>query len=202
MTVSDSAERPILNLIGEKVALGPLRRDLVPLYQRWINDFEVTRMLGTGHTPTTHEAECEWFDRSGSYGSVQFTVYEREREHEAWDESLRPIGTTAWIGLDRGSRTAELGIMIGAKDAWNRGYGTEVVRLMLEYGFTVLGLHSAFLRHVGFNERAHRAYVKAGFRVIGRRRESVWWAGKAYDMVYMDCLASEFQGNALAHLRE
>ena len=36
-----SSEAPILNLRGEKVALGPLRRDLVPTYLRWINDFEV-----------------------------------------------------------------------------------------------------------------------------------------------------------------
>jgi RimJ/RimL family protein N-acetyltransferase len=73
---------------------------------------------------------------------------------------------------------------------------------MLEYGFTVLSLHSAFLRHFAYNARGHRAYLRAGFREIGRRRECAFWAGKPYDLVYMDCLASEFEGSALKHLRE
>ena len=194
MENKEPGSEPILNLIGEKVALGPIRRDLVPLYQRWINDLEVTRTLSSGHRPTTFEAESEWFEHSASSGRPQFTIYERA--------TLRPIGNTGWLDLDSGNRTAELGIMIGEKDCWNRGYGTEAVRLMLEYGFTVLSLHSAFLRHVAYNGRGHRAYEKAGFRVIGRRRESVFWAGRAHDMVCMDCLASEFQGEALSHLRE
>ena len=194
MESREGSVQPVLNLIGERVALGPIRRDLLPLYQRWINDLEVTRTLGAGHVPMTFEAEQAWFERAAKGDEVAFTVYERA--------TLRPIGNTGWHKPDPVHRTAELGIMIGEKDCWNKGFGTETVRLMLEYGFTVLGLHSAYLRHVAYNERGHRAYLKAGFREMGRRRESVYWAGKYHDMVHMDCLASEFQGEALRHLRE
>jgi hypothetical protein len=54
---SENAERPILNLEGDLVALGPLRRDLLPLYQRWINDLGTMRTLGLAPLPITSEKE-------------------------------------------------------------------------------------------------------------------------------------------------
>jgi RimJ/RimL family protein N-acetyltransferase len=71
---------------------------------------------------------------------------------------------------------------------------------MLEYGFAILGLHNIMLRAYSYNERGLRAYARAGFRLMGRRREAHRLGGRAYDVVYMDCLASEFQGRALRHL--
>src|SRR5512142_1412973 len=56
---------PVLNVVGEKVALGPLRRDLLPLLQRWINDFEVTRTLAARLVPTTLEQEEAWYEGAG-----------------------------------------------------------------------------------------------------------------------------------------
>jgi RimJ/RimL family protein N-acetyltransferase len=71
---------------------------------------------------------------------------------------------------------------------------------MLEYGFTVLGLHNIILKVLSFNERGIRAYQTAGFREIGRRRQARWIGGRPADLVYMDCLSSEFEGRHLRHL--
>jgi RimJ/RimL family protein N-acetyltransferase len=90
--------------------------------------------------------------------------------------------------------------LVGEKDCWNKGYGTETTTLMLDYGFTALGLHNIMLRVFSYNERARRAYLRAGFKEIGRRREARRLAGRAYDVVYMDCLATEFEGSTLKHL--
>lgn len=185
-------EQPIINILGEKVALGPLRRDLLPLYQRWINDFEVTRTLAVGLFPMTFEQEAAWYDRPKRDRDAVFTIYERD--------SLRPIGNAGLHQIDRGHRTAEFGIMIGEKDCWDKGYGTEVARLMLEYGFVALSLHNIMLRAYSFNQRGIRAYEKAGFKPIGRRREARRFGGKPYDESLMDCLATEFQGTALPKL--
>jgi RimJ/RimL family protein N-acetyltransferase len=88
-----SDDQPILNVVGQKVALGPLRRDLLPLYQRWINDFEVTRTLLIGPRSITAEAEAAWFDQAASNAQeVTFTIYERA--------SLRPIGNTGLHQID------------------------------------------------------------------------------------------------------
>ena len=179
-------EPVLLNIVGEKVALGPLRRDLLPQYLRWMNDFEVTRTLGVGSRPLTMEAEAGWYETASVSGTqVYFTLYER---HPA----LRPIGTTSLMEIDYAQRRATFGLLIGEKEAWGQGYGTETTRLMLGYGFSHLGLHNVMLTVFSPNERGLRAYANAGFREIGRRREAFRIDGQVCDEVFMDCLATEF----------
>ena len=92
------------------------------------------------------------------------------------------------------------GISIADPAARGKGYGTEATRLMLDYAFTALGLHNVTLGAVAANPGAIRAYEKAGFREIGRRRQS-WRIGAArYDEVLMDCLATEFVSPVLRHV--
>jgi diamine N-acetyltransferase len=184
---------PILNILGDKVALGPHHRDLLPLYQKWVNDFEVTRTLDIGLKPITLEFEENWYNRATtSERDATFVIYERA--------TLRPIGSTGLHQIDQFDRTAEFGILIGEKDSWGKGYGTETARLMLEYGFTGLGLHNIMLRAYSYNDRGIRAYQRAGFREFGRRRQAQRLGGQAYDVVFMECLATEFQGAVLSKL--
>ncbi len=191
--VQPDERQPIINIAGEKVALGPLRRDLIPPYLRWINDFEVVRFLGAAARPTSLEAEEDWYSRvSKSENQSHFTIYAKQQ--------LRPIGTTGLGHIYHANRNAEFGIMIGDKESWGQGYGTEVTRLMLEYGFTCLGLHNIHLWVNAANERGIRAYQRAGFRMAGRLRQHLRLGGQAYDDILMDCLATEFQGGALSHL--
>jgi diamine N-acetyltransferase len=186
---------PILNIIGEKVALGPLRRDLMPLYQKWFNDFGVTRTMTHGCRPMTWEAEEAWYERAcRSEDPIYFVVYERV--------TMRPIGGVNLHRIDPRHRVAELGIYIGEKECWGKGYGTEATALILDYGFNGLGLHNIMLRVFSHNPRAIRAYEKAGFRVIGRRREAHRQGSEVHDDIYMDCLATEFQSLALRRLPE
>jgi len=64
---------------------------------------------------------------------------------------------------------------------------------VLDYAFNALGLHNVMLETFSYNERAIRAYTRAGFREMGRRRESARVGGRAYDDVYMDCLSTDFR---------
>ena len=182
-----SSEQPVLNVVGELVALGPLRADLLPLYGRWINDFGTLRMLGIPPLPVTAEKEREWYEGRAkeSENHVMFTSYERE--------TGRPIGNTALHDLDHRNGSASFGIMIGEPDCRGRGYGTETTSLMLDYAFTALGLRNVMLTVFAFNPGGLRAYEKAGFKKIGRRRECRVVGGKVHDEIYMDCLVSEFE---------
>jgi RimJ/RimL family protein N-acetyltransferase len=63
---------------------------------------------------------------------------------------------------------------------------------VLDYAFSVLGLHNVMLSMAGYNERALRTYRRVGFREIGRRREICSIGNKFYDAVFMDCLSTEF----------
>ena len=181
-----SDAEPIINITGEKVALGPRRHDLLPTYQRWINDFEVRVNLSGRVGPITLEAQEAWYDGTSKSprDNIPFTIYELE--------TLRPIGTTGLHHVSHFHRTAEFGIMIGEKDCWGRGFGAEVTRLMLGYGFQNLGLHNISLRVFSTNERAQRAYRRAGYTEIGRRRECLRIGSVVCDEILMDCLSTEF----------
>ena len=177
---------PLFNIVGEKVALGPLRKDLVPTYLRWFNDFSTLRTLSAMPVPLTLEQEEKWYERAISRGDtdIAFTIYEKATE--------RPIGNTGLHEIDHRNRTAVFGITIGEPDARGKGYGTEATQLMLGYAFTALGLHNVMLRVFAYNPAGIRAYTKAGFKEFGRRRESQFMGGKFWDVVYMECLASEW----------
>jgi hypothetical protein len=126
------------------VALGPLRRVLLPLYQRWINDLGTGRTLGLSPLPMTSEKEQDWYDRqSKTEDDAPFTIYEKE--------TLRPIGNTGLHGVDFRNRSATFGILIGEPECRGKGYGTETTRLMLDYAFNALGLHNVMLTVFEFN---------------------------------------------------
>jgi diamine N-acetyltransferase len=187
---NDGAGLPILNVEGELVGLGPLRRDLLPLYQRWINNLGTMRTLDLPPYPITMEKEQNWYDRvSRAEGDAQFTIYERE--------TLRPIGNTGLHELDYRNRTASFGIIVGEPECRGKGYGTETTRLMLDYAFTALGLHNVMLIVFEFNTAGIRAYQKAGFKEFGRRRECRLVGGRMWDEIQMDCLSTEFERPAI-----
>lgn len=179
-------DEPIINIRGEKVCLGPAHRGVISVFAKWDNDFEVTVLAGDPLRPKTMEqieADFNSFSKSDARWAP-FVIYEAA--------TMRLIGATDLRHIDGEHRSAEFGISIGEKDCWGKGYGTETVILMLDYGFSVLGLHNIMLDTYSYNERAIRAYTRAGFREIGRRREAKRIGGQVYDVVYMDCLATEF----------
>ncbi len=190
--VERSMEDPIWNVEGDKVALGPLRRDLLPVYQRWMNDLDVVRSLGTAMTPKTLEAEEKWFEDAAKDDpkDVRFTIYERETK--------RAIGSCGIHAIDFKNRVATYGIAIGEKDCWGKGYGTETTRLVLDYAFTALSLHAIRLHVYSYNERGVRAYQRAGFKIVGRLREARRLGPQVHDDIVMDCLATEFESPFLA----
>jgi RimJ/RimL family protein N-acetyltransferase len=178
---------PVTNITGPTVCLGPAAREHIPLFARWTNDFAVSVLAGDDLRPRSLEAveaDYERASKSDDQRGAWFVIYERA--------TMRPIGEVGLLHISATHRSAELGIYIGEKDCWGKGYGTEAVRLVLDYGFTVLGLHNVMLSTYSYNERAIRAYKRAGFREFGRRRESARLRNRFYDDVYMDCLATEF----------
>lgn len=188
---------PLVTIVGELVALGPWHRGLLPLLWKWENDVALAPLTGDPMLPLTPEAIEADYERYAkaeprARTSARFVVYERA--------TLRPIGSVGIRDIDHLHRTAELGIVLGEPDCWGKGYGTEATRLVLDYAFTALGLHNVVLRVYAYNERAIRAYRKAGFKEIGRRREAHRIGNRVVDEVWMDCLATELGGSRLREL--
>jgi diamine N-acetyltransferase len=177
---------PITNIVGERLSLRPLDRDLIDTYWRWLNDFRMTRTIGQPVPYTWEQVEVEFRELSDNSTATEFTILEQA--------SGCPIGNVAWRDIDWRNGTAEYVLFIGEADCQGKGYGTEVTRMMLNYAFNALGLHDVMLRVYEYNIGGHRAYLKAGFRECGRRRQCKRLGGKLWDVIYMECLAADYIG--------
>jgi len=163
--------------------------NLIPTYLKWRSDPEVLRGTGEASQVPTDEAMQAWYEQATSPGNrdVHFTIYDLD--------DLAPVGTALLVRVNQHAGTAEFGL-IGERR--NQGLGTEATKLVLDWAFTVMGLHNILLVTFSWNLPAIRAYSKAGFRKIGRRRGAVVTYGQRYDQVLMDAVADEFTDSVLA----
>jgi RimJ/RimL family protein N-acetyltransferase len=186
---------PVLILRSRSLGFGPLRGDLTDTYLRWVNDLRVTRTLSVPCTPHTREWEERWLQGAlVSDSDAVFTIYELD--------SMRPIGNVGLHDIDHGSGTAEFGIVIGEIDAWGQGYGTEAARMMVHYGFDVLGLHNIQLEVYAVNAGGIKAYERAGFKRIGVRRGAQKFGRERVDVLFMDITAEEVEPSDLHQLMQ
>jgi diamine N-acetyltransferase len=177
---------------GERAALGPMRRDLAATYVAWLNRVEVKSGL-THLGILDRESEEAWLEEAAKANSqlepsaANFTIYDRS--------DGAPVGTCALMDISHRHRRAKFGILLGERRG--RGLGTDATRLALDWAFNVLSLLNVLLEVYPWNGGAIRAYEKAGFKVIGRRREALLHHGRRWDEIYMDALASEFTASVL-----
>lgn len=168
-------------LVGKRIYLSPMNVEDAETYVKWLNDLSVTDGVGSSYRITSIESEKEWIiNNSNQY---QFAIVSLE------DDKL--IGNCGIQGIDQIRQCAEVGLFIGDEENRNKGYGEEVLNLLLDYSFNYLNLNNIMLKVFSFNERAINCYKKVGFKEIGRRRQSYYIKGSFCDEVYMDMLKEE-----------
>lgn len=171
--------------IGDKVYLRPVELEDAAALQRWFNDPEVTQYVASVR-PMTALAEREWIEGLGKRADeVCLMIVARDGD--------LPVGTVGLHRVGGPNRSASLGIAIGEKGHWNRGLGTEAMRLMSAYGFDTLNLHRIELHVYAGNTRARHVYERVGFRLEGIRREARFWSGAWEDVYLMALLEHEFR---------
>ena len=184
---------PEFVVVGEKVALGPLRRDLAAVYARWVNQLEVRRgldVLGVV-TPETEEKRADDNIKAGAERepkAVEFTIYDRS--------DGAPIGTVGLFAITHAHGAASLGIALGERRG--QGFGTEATRLALDYAFHILHLRNVMLETLAWNAGGLKAYERAGFRRIGVRRGARISKGRVTDLVLMDAVPEDFGPSVLS----
>jgi RimJ/RimL family protein N-acetyltransferase len=155
----------------------------------WINDPEVTAfMAGQLRYPFSRESEEEWLR-----GAVTRT---RPPEIGLAIETLaegRHIGSVGLHQVSAETRKAGFGIMIGDKECWNRGYGTDATLIILRFAFDEMNLNRVWLEVHDDNARAIACYRKCGFVEEGRLRQHRFKGGAYHDTIVMGVLASEFE---------
>ena len=183
---------PDFIVVGERVALGPLRRDLAADYARWMNDPEVRSGLNQMGVATA-ESQERWVEENLERGAksepeaVEFTVYDRA--------DGAPVGTAGLLGILHAHGNAEFAIYLGERRG--QGLGTEATRLVLDYAFNVLQLRNVLLETLEWNAAGLAAYERAGFRRIGVRRGARISRGQPADIVLMDAVPQDFGASVL-----
>jgi len=183
---------PDFIVVGQKVALGPLRRDLAADYARWANQLEVRRGLDYLGISTPQSQE-KWVEDNIERGAqrepagVEFTIYDRA--------DSAPVGTAGLFQINHAHGRAEFGIAIGERRG--RGLGTEATRLVLDFAFHVLQLRNVLLETLEWNVGGQKAYERAGFRRIGVRRGAVISRQRPTDVVLMDAVPQDFGASVL-----
>jgi RimJ/RimL family protein N-acetyltransferase len=185
-------DEPDLIVVGEKVALGPLRGDLAADYARWMNDREVRRGLNQLGIATPQSQE-KWVEENLERGAkdepeaVEFTVYDRS--------DSAPVGTAGLFGILHAHGSAEFAIFLGERRG--QGLGTEATRLVLDFAFHVLQLRNVLLETLEWNLAGLTAYERAGFRRIGVRRGARISNGRPTNVVLMDAVPEDFGASVL-----
>ncbi len=171
-------------LKGPRLTLRAITPDDLPRYVAWLNDVEVTRHL-TIYLPMNLDDEEEWYQRQRKDPTTLNLAIETETgEH---------IGSVGLMKIDHRTQSAELGIVIGAKEHWGKGYGREAITVLLEYGFHTLNLNRITLRVDADHPAAIRCYQNCGFVMEGEMRQAVFRDGQFINQYRMSILREEYQ---------
>src|SRR5256884_4059261 len=178
-------------IIGSQIYLRPLEReDLTDRYLSWLNDPEVNRYLESGLFPST-KADLEQFYQqvAGSQSQVILAIADKGDDRHIGNVKLGPIN---WV-----HRKATFGILVGDKEFWRKGIGTEATILTVEYAFFRLNLRKIDLGVYSEHQAAVRSYEKVGFNVEGQLREHVFHEGQYKNCLLMGLLRSEYKRSNL-----
>ncbi len=175
---------------GELVRLSAFdHEELGRAYAAWNRDSELNRLLDSGasvlHSAKAGVAFFEKMIKEDSPAHHFFSIRALDDNRLLGDINLDVV--TNWIG-----RNAFVGLGIGNREDWGKGYGTDAMKIMLRFAFTEINLYRVTLTVFEYNPRAIRSYEKVGFQHEGRLRGALLKDGKRWDMLYMGILREDW----------
>lgn len=172
---------------GKNVRLRAIERRDLPNFVAWLNDPAVRQNLMIA-VPLSQAQEEDWFEQTLRHPLEEQPLGIEVQTPDGW----QLIGNCGFVKVDWRNSCAEIGIFIGDARFWNKGYGTEAMRLMLKYGFCTLNLNRIYLNVYETNPRGIHCYEKAGFIHEGRLRQAIFQDGRYIDLLVMGALRSEW----------
>jgi RimJ/RimL family protein N-acetyltransferase len=173
---------PILR--GERVALRPVEREDVPRLWALLEDLDVTLLGEDGPVRPASRSSYE----------ARFERHLAQRPEDLLEMAIvvddEVVGQIQLYAIDHFSRRCELGIALGTA-YWNKGYGQDAVRTVVNYAFEALNLNRVGLRVLADDERAVNAYLRAGFVEEGRLRQHAFNRGQLRDELIMAILRGD-----------
>ena len=175
---------------GKNIRLGPLKKEYLSHYIKWFNDPSMLQYLGMIR-PITLENEEQWYENAiKNQNAVYFAILLIDEDKDKDKDHL--IGNCS-VRIDWRNKLGHIGITIGEKNLWGKGYGTEAMQLLVNYSFQTLNIHKIELQVYDFNTRAIKSYTKLGFKEEGILRKSHYVNGKYVDLIEMGLLKDEWK---------
>jgi len=164
---------------GGKVILRPLERSDLEKSLEWLTDPLVNKYLSQNFKDLTVKQEEQWFNYiQDSRQDVVFAVLERS--------SGIHIGNCALHKIDQRKKTCEMGIVIGEKDYWDRGFGTDAVKALVDFARDELEMSKIWLNVYTYNHRAIKVYENCGFKLVRVLKRNHLYNGKYWDTLIME----------------
>ena len=173
---------------GEKVCLRAYKEEDIPIATKFVNDGELKKLLAPGIPfPMTLWEEEEWIksQKGNKNGEYNFAIEDIETNNYIGGCGINEVNWT--------TRVATVGIMIGNKDYWNKGYGTDAMRVLIKFIFENMNIRKIKLNVFSFNLRAQKCYEKCGFKVEGVLKDEIFKDSKYYDEIIMSVFRSEYE---------
>ena len=172
-------------LEGERIILREVRlSDVNANYHRWMNDPEVIRYLECRFSANSMDAIKDFVHRMlNDRDNIFLAIILKDGD--------RHIGNIKIGSINRIHRLADIGLLIGEKDCWGKGYATEALRLVTNYAFNTLNLHKLIAGCYAGNKGSEKAFKKAGFVVEGIRKKHHYCDGIYVDSIILGLLNDE-----------
>jgi RimJ/RimL family protein N-acetyltransferase len=171
--------------MGRTVTLRPFSEHDLPLMQQWFQDPELREMTGqiSAYTPTQAK---QWYrELSADPDRLWFIIITKKGN--------RVIGEAGLLRMVTSWKCTDMGIIIGEKNAWRQGYGTDTGRVLLKYVFDILRFHRIGIGVVGFHVAALRFWEQLGFKNEGVWRDGYYCDNQYSDFIMMSILEEEYR---------
>ena len=164
---------------GGKVILRPLEKQDLSRSLQWLTDPFINKYLSQNFKSLTVEQEEEWFAYiQDSQKDMVFAILDREAGSH--------IGNCALHKIDKNVGCCELGIVIGEKEYWGKGYGTDSIKTLVDFALKELGLFKIKLNVYTYNHRAIKAYSKCRFKLMRVLKRNHLYNDKYWDTLIME----------------
>ncbi|MSU55562.1 MAG: N-acetyltransferase [Candidatus Taylorbacteria bacterium] len=181
--MSKPEELKVVSLVGVRgTILRPVMQSDIPLAMKWMNDPEVSEFLNS-HLPLTLKNEEEWYNGvSSDKNQAVFIIVVKDC----------PIGIMGIHRINWFDRTATTGAVIGEKEYWGKGYGTDAKMILLDYAFNTLNLRKIFSSVIAFNKRSLQYSLHCGYVLEGRGRQEIFRKGRYWDRIILGLFKREW----------